>query len=1388
MASEDLLQPGHVVKERWKVVRKIGGGGFGEIYEGQDLITREQVALKVESARQPKQVLKMEVAVLKKLQGKEHVCRFIGCGRNDRFNYVVMQLQGKNLAELRRAQPRGAFSLSTTLRLGLQILKAIESIHSVGFLHRDIKPSNFSIGRLPYNCRRVYMLDFGLARQYTTGTGEVRCPRAAAGFRGTVRYASINAHRNREMGRHDDLWSLFYMLVEFVNGQLPWRKIKDKEQVGLTKEKYDHRILLKHLPSDLKQFLEHIQSLTYADRPDYGMIISLFERCMKRRGVKESDPYDWEKVDAVTANNQANSHVQVKNEFIQGNVTQMTVAASNASGTEYVRRRNEIDTAPLAATEPVHVKEKVDKNCNTQQPENNLQNMNICNQNSSPKTGVVASAVGRVNNSIDQQQPGQVIFHAQGEQTINVTKSATSVAVVTLSNCGDGASQNKLQPQQSHQSAKQQVANKSNVLTVNQNNLTTIHPMSYQPIIMDATFDEGTTSISLQARLRKRGQSGDDGVLSANLSRVDDQQNFEHASGIGGGGSSAIEPIAKKNTPLEQSNAGEELFAKNLYASLRTGENNLPSFCNKRSKGISILASSDEEPKTTYGRLRVLTAPTSSAQEMLVAGVYNETNSPNEHDPSAFSFDAATGVVMTAQRILNSGSGSHRQITPPILPTRRCNTSTNLKPSCVTASTQRLNSGIVCANRGSGGEHSITQFALIDDENVSALQQVTRGGGALTLASQWKSQFDDSEDTTDNEWKQEGQSPVHNMKQNFISQSHPNFAVAPIKHPVQPGTNVKSSKNGNTSEPKGEHARNASLHEISTGKRKKHNLNIVGIENYERVRNSIPHCWSEPAMGNVLRRDLKPPIVQQAAFDNIIYRMDVARNVCVREVFFEAAISHDDAKGTVATAAATDDLKNGSSNSTNKHRNSLPNVALSEIINAEQIKTVESKVIVPQSSSTKGDNQHQLWIAQVREKSVCDPTVNSPTCQAAEQQLSNFGVRSSDAANSLCKEGAMQNEGCVSGRLEIRMIQKENSNPEESIYYDAFAATPTKMQSQHQSRKTANTRNAIDSDEGGNGNSLKHRDGDRSKQPVLTQTSEHVGDNKNVILNKKPAASLTGHGNGVINLDNLSTACTKTGDIQNDTISDSNPTKGAANFYSNVTTVTATSGSASKIPVLNVNLRPVKCTSWTGGDLTSSQPQYQQPNSSNSNKAFHNIIDSIVVVNATNKHDIISDAYQHTDIAELTPALRRRRDPADKYTADPAQPNLRFSRPYSKNSSRIRGVPTMFLGQFEDGSTDNSEDQHVSGGSGGVISVEATSAPLRIADTEQAATSTAPALFEDNEQLQGKRTEKDVLLLNLVQDFNQMDSPMIRNDITPPPGAPKLENSARLRRYRHNID
>ena len=233
--------------------------------------------------------------MLKRLQdATAHVCEFIGCGRNDKVNYVVMTLLGPSLSELRKRQHHQRFSHSTVLRVGVQIITAIRSIHNSGFLHRDVKPSNFAIGATPGTSRTCFMLDFGLSRQYTTLTGEVRQPRTVAGFRGTVRYASLNAHLAHDLGRHDDLWSVFYMLVELAVGQLPWRRIRDKEEAGEVKAQYDHRKLIKTMPYEFLNFLSHLKDLTYFQKPDYAMLIKLFQCSMKRLGIHDSDPYDWE--------------------------------------------------------------------------------------------------------------------------------------------------------------------------------------------------------------------------------------------------------------------------------------------------------------------------------------------------------------------------------------------------------------------------------------------------------------------------------------------------------------------------------------------------------------------------------------------------------------------------------------------------------------------------------------------------------------------------------------------------------------------------------------------------------------------------------------------------------------------------------------------------------------------------------------------------------------------------------------------------------------------------------------------------------------------------------------------------------------------------------------
>ncbi|XP_047244194.1 tau-tubulin kinase 2b [Girardinichthys multiradiatus] len=410
----DILAVGDVVRDRWKVVKKIGGGGFGEIYEVLDQLSQATVALKVESAQQPKQVLKMEVAVLKKLQGKDHVCRFVGCGRNDRFNYVVMELQGRNLADLRRTMTRGTFSISTTLRLGKQILEAIESIHSVGFLHRDIKPSNFAMGRLASTCRCCYMLDFGLARQFTNSNQEVRPPRPVAGFRGTVRYASINAHKNKEMGRHDDLWSLFYMLVEFLVGQLPWRKIKDKEQVGNLKETYDHRLMLKHLPLEFSSFLDHILTLDYFTKPDYQLLMSMFEKAMKSHSVLENDPYDWEKCDSedvltiTAATNTAQQLTRLTPAYLgmaNASVLPGDLQRENTEDVLQGERLSDADNCPpipTPTTAGVDVWEEMDRNRNHKHPQSMIRKVVSEDEhsqnkgNQSPNTGSMQSSPRRV--------------------------------------------------------------------------------------------------------------------------------------------------------------------------------------------------------------------------------------------------------------------------------------------------------------------------------------------------------------------------------------------------------------------------------------------------------------------------------------------------------------------------------------------------------------------------------------------------------------------------------------------------------------------------------------------------------------------------------------------------------------------------------------------------------------------------------------------------------------------------------------------------------------------------------------------------------------------------------------------------------------------------------
>lgn len=319
--------------KRWIITSRIGAGSFGETFTAVedttgldskayehvsgDVMTASQMALALPTGlevcikveQENKNVLRIETAALKRMQSCPQVARYLGSGSTRGMNFLVMQKLGPNLTELRRKTPLGTFSAFTTLKAGISCLKAIQGVHALGLVHRDIKPSNVVIGVGGDSDPRVcYLIDFGLARRYRRLNGELRPPRENAGFRGTSRYASLASHRQQELGRVDDIWSLLFMLIEFATGTLPWRKYKEKEEIGRCKEEVIGTGLVQSLPREFRPFLAHLQTLRYEDEPNYDFLLELMEQALRRRGYPPNKRLDWEQEEDAEVNEDSRGH------------------------------------------------------------------------------------------------------------------------------------------------------------------------------------------------------------------------------------------------------------------------------------------------------------------------------------------------------------------------------------------------------------------------------------------------------------------------------------------------------------------------------------------------------------------------------------------------------------------------------------------------------------------------------------------------------------------------------------------------------------------------------------------------------------------------------------------------------------------------------------------------------------------------------------------------------------------------------------------------------------------------------------------------------------------------------------------------------------------------
>src|SRR3989440_5651013 len=212
----------------YKISKRIGTGGMGDVYLATDMTAGRKAALKLLPMR-----FTADAERLKRFQQEAHavvglnhpnILTVYEIGEDHSTHYIASELiEGETL---RQRSARGAMQLSEVVDVAIQVTSALAAAHQAGIVHRDIKPENIMLRPDGY----VKVLDFGIAKlaehELPTTMAEEEAlllvETNLGSILGTVRYMSPEQARGGHVDKATDIWSVGVVLYEMVTGHAPF--------------------------------------------------------------------------------------------------------------------------------------------------------------------------------------------------------------------------------------------------------------------------------------------------------------------------------------------------------------------------------------------------------------------------------------------------------------------------------------------------------------------------------------------------------------------------------------------------------------------------------------------------------------------------------------------------------------------------------------------------------------------------------------------------------------------------------------------------------------------------------------------------------------------------------------------------------------------------------------------------------------------------------------------------------------------------------------------------------------------------------------------------------------------------------------------------------------